>query len=575
MKFQLSPSLISLIVGTFVTTSSQGAAGHNSNSTYTNPILPGWHSDPSCTFVKEWDNTAFCVSSSFLAFPGLPIYASKDLLNWKQISNTFERPTQIPDLGSIVPQQHGLWAATIRYHDNLFYVIVTLRSASGATGLIFTSTNPYDGTAWSIPTNFTMYGYDPDIFWDDDGKVYVCSNLYGTSIGQVVVDPLTGSQGTLSSIWSGTGGSAPEGPHIYKKDGYYYLMVAEGGTQLGHKETIARSTNITGPYEAYENNPILTNTNTTEYFQTVAHADLFQDSSDNWWGVALATRSGPEYKSYPMGRETVLYPVTWNKGDWPILQPVRGKMSGWPLPPTDRKIPGAGPFVDDPDNYDFAPGSTLPLHFMSWRYLPNDALTISPLHNPFTLQINPSRGNLTGSSNSTDAISFVGRRQTHTLFNYSVGVSFNPNEAEEEAGVTVFLTQYQHIDLGIVLLPSSSGAFSPFFRFRITSVGNDILPSVTETPIPSRWIGRKLRLEIQALNLTHYTFGAALAGHKTKVTLGEAPVTVVSGGTGLYTGAILGTYATRNGGTGTAAAYISRWRYKGVAQYIGNGEYVY
>jgi hypothetical protein len=118
----------------------------------------------------------------------------------------------------------------------------------------------------------------------------------------------------------------------------------------------------------------------------------------------------------------------------------------------------------------------------------------------------------------------------------SVGVSFNPNEVEEEAGVAVFLTQYQHIDLGIVLLPSSSGPLSPFFRLRITSVGNYILPSVTETPVPSSWIGRKLRLEIQALNSTHYTSSAALVDHKTKLTLGEAPVTVVSGGSGLYTG---------------------------------------
>ncbi|CZR61324.1 related to xylosidase : arabinofuranosidase [Phialocephala subalpina] len=540
MKFPLRLLLIASIVALLIVASSQVVDGHSKNSTYTNPILPSWHSDPSCTFVKEWDNTAFCVTST----------------------NAFERPSRMPELGSIVRQQHGLFAAMIQYHDNSFYVIVTLQSENNATGLIFTSPNLYDGTTWSMPTNFTMYGIDPDIFWEDDGKVYVSSNLYGTTIGLVVVDPVTGSQTTPTPIWNGTGGSSPEGPHIYKKDRYYYLMIAEGGTQLGHMETIARSTNITGPYEEYENNLILTNTNTTEYFRTVGHADLFQDESDNWWGVALATRSGQEHMSYPMGRETVLYPVTWKEGDWPTLQPVRGEMSGWPLPPINKGIPGAGAFVDDPDDYDFVPGSLLPLHFMSWRYLPTNAVIVSPHDNPHTLQINLSRANLTGDANSTDPTSFIGRRQTHTLFDFSVNVFFIPLLAEKEAGVTVFLTQYQHVDLGIVLLSSSSGTLTQFFRFRITSVWND----------SSR----------------------GSSGREDECDLGIAPASIVSGGTGPYTGkyctqidvieyllitfsgALLGPYPTTNGGAGTTtAAYISEWRYEGAAQYVGNGEYVY
>ena len=107
-------------------------------------------------------------------------------------------------------------------------------------------------------------------------------------------------------------------------------------------ETIARSKTIEGPYTPNPNNPILTNANTSQYFQTVGHADLWQDATGNWWGAALSTRSGPNYTTYPMGREAVLYPVTWNTGDWPILQPVRGQMSGWAKPATNLSIAGEG-----------------------------------------------------------------------------------------------------------------------------------------------------------------------------------------------------------------------------------------
>lgn len=148
--------------------------------------------------------------------------------------------------------------------------------------------------------------------------------------------------GSFLDIWNGTGGEAPEGPHIYYKDGYYYLMIAEGGTGLNHMETIARSKTISGPYEPNPANPILTNANTSAYFQTVGHADLFQDASGNWWGAALSTRSGPEYVTYPMGRETVLSAVTWKEGEWPVWTNVSGTESGWDMPPVDKHIPGIG-----------------------------------------------------------------------------------------------------------------------------------------------------------------------------------------------------------------------------------------
>jgi beta-xylosidase len=158
------------------------------------------------------------------------------------------------------------------------------------------------------------------------------------------VDLKTGAlKSNWTNIWNGTGGLAPEGPHFYKRDGYHYLMVAEGGTGEEHMETVARSKDLYGPYDPNPANPILTNANTTEYFQAVGHADLFQDNRGNWWGVSLAVRSGPEYKTWPMGRETILTNVTWTNGTWPVFQhPIKGRMEGWQLPSNVSEIPGEG-----------------------------------------------------------------------------------------------------------------------------------------------------------------------------------------------------------------------------------------
>ncbi|KAE9573860.1 hypothetical protein CGMCC3_g10227 [Colletotrichum fructicola] len=308
-----------------------------SNSTFYNPAIPGFHPDPSCTFVPEWDNTFFCASSSFNAFPGIPLHASKDLQNWKLIGHALNREYQLPRLVETNRSTSGIWAPTLRFHDETFWLVTTLvdddRSADDASrwdNIIFKSINPYEDSSWSNATHFEFVGYDTEPFWDKDGKTYI-NGAHAWKIGpwlqQAEANLDTGEVGEWRTIWNGTGGMAPEGPHIYLKDGLYYLLAAEGGTGVGHMVTIARSENAGGPYESNPANPILTNANTTSYFQTVGHADLFQDDSGNWWGVALSTRSGPEWVYFPMGRETVLTAVTWRDGEWPQMSPIQGKMS--------------------------------------------------------------------------------------------------------------------------------------------------------------------------------------------------------------------------------------------------------
>ncbi|KAN0092334.1 glycoside hydrolase family 43 protein [Hyaloscypha variabilis] len=557
------------------------------NSTYTNPMLPGWHSDPSCIFVAEENNSFFCATSSFLTFPGMPIYTSSDLVNWRLSSHVFSRPSQVPQIGNTTVQNGGLWATTIRYHDGIFYAIVsyTPESPFVVTGFIFTTTDPYNDSAWSDPLVFPLIDIDPNLFWDDDGTTYI----QFSGIHQQTIDLETGILEPASIIWTGFTKYIPEGPRMYKKDGYYYLMIAEGGTELGHHEAIARSTNIWGPYEGYSGNPILTNTNTSQYFQTVGHGELFQDASGNWWGSALATRSGPAWENYPMGRETVLFPVTWNEGEWPVLQPVRGQMSGWPLPPQTRAIPGNGPFIEDPDVIDFPPGSAIPPHFLHWRFPPEDAFTVSPQGHPNTLQLRPSKSNLTSSAPLTtiEELSLVMRVQTDTLFSFSIDVvSFEPKLQEEEVGVTAFLTQTQHLDLGIVLLPTNSSGsegevnLAPHLRFRVTNVPalkgdfSGTLPTIIK-PLPESWLNAPIRLQIDAVNETHYALSAASSVEPSgNELIGIAPATILSGGDGEFTGTLVGVYATSNGGAGMTESYISRWRYQGKGQDINNGTFV-
>ncbi|KAI0871735.1 glycoside hydrolase family 43 protein [Hypoxylon argillaceum] len=582
------------------------------NSTYTNPILPGFHPDPSCIFVPDWDETFFCASSSFNAIPGIPLHASKDLQNWKLIGHVLDRREQLPRLAETNRSTSGIWAPTIRYDKNskTFWLVTTLvdddrpdNDASRWDNIIFKSKNPFNPKSWSKAVHFDFEGYDTSPFWDVDGKTYIIgAHAWRVSPGIMLAeaDLDTGKVGEWKTIWEGTGGSAPEGPHVYRKDGWYYLLAAEGGTGLNHMVTMARSESLYGPYEANPANPVLTNANTTEYFQTVGHADLFQDPSNNWWGVALSTRAGPEYLNFPMVRETVMVPVTWEKNHFPIWSPVKGVMSGWAMPKANKEIPGAGPFINEGDAIDFAPGTALPAHFTHWRYPIPESYAVSPPERSHALRLLPSRLNLTaltGNYAGPAGQTFVGRRQQDTLFTFGVDVEFPPGDSHPdfhphaavlgaEAGVSAFLTQNHHLDLGVVMLPAASGtgvgpgagpdtsgsyanvgnaseALIPHFRFRAISYVP--VPSDVVVPVPPAWRGSPLRLEIRASNVSHYVFSAGPAGAMSRMkTFLEVSNEPVSWG---FTGVLLGVYCTGNGNNGTTPAYFSRWRYTPQGQF--------
>ncbi|EKG11329.1 Glycoside hydrolase family 43 [Macrophomina phaseolina MS6] len=552
------------------------------NQTRYNPALPGWHSDPSCVFVPEWDNTTFCTSSTLRLTPGLPIYVSRDLTNWKLISHALSRKSQYPEYDQSLAQSDGIWAPTIRYHKGTFYIITIYNNQAlgKATGLIFKSTDPYSDCSWSDPIRYDAKTIDPDIFWDDDGTAYVATA--GTNLQ--TLDTETGVLGEPRVIWNGTTGIYLEGPHLYKKDGYYYLLTAEGGSGLNHSVTMARSTNIWGPYESHPHNPVLTNRNTSAYFQNIGHADLFPDASGNWWSSALAWRSGPAGRNYPMGREMVLTTVTWPSGAWPTFAPVRGVQSGWPLPPSPS-LPGAGPLTSAPDAFDFAPNTSLPRNLATWGWPDPSAYAISPPGHPHTLRLTPSPASITdGHANYTAGYDIANRtlllrRQTHTLFEFSIDLSFAPTALDEEAGVTVFLNDVQNIALGVVMLRDNATAtLAPHLRLLASGIqsnaadDDDAVPAPVVLPMPRAWRGDAVRLSVRAENETHYAFYAAGRARPADArAVAWVPATVVSGGVGPFTGSLVGVYATSNHGNGTAPAYISRWRYHGLGQAVGNG----
>ncbi|KAM5353405.1 hypothetical protein ACJ41O_000055 [Fusarium nematophilum] len=514
-------------------------------ATFTNPILPGWHADPSCIFVPEWDNTFFCVTSSFMIFPGLPLYASKDLIHWRLVCNIVNRRGQVPQIGTDRSQDNGIFAPTIRYHDGNFYVIVeyvTIGDAGASFGLVFSSSDPLDSRAWSDPLVFRQPEsiLDPDLFWDDDGRLLVQAASFRQEIIQFELDLDTGVAGPERTLWKGTGGIAPEGPHLYKKDGWYYLLIAEGGTDLPHCVTIARSRSPRGPFEAFEENPILTNHGSGEYFQTVGHADLFHDAAGNWWGVALSTRSGPEYVHFPMGRETVLFPVTWDKDDWPRPEAVRGRMDASMLLETDLGVPGPGPFVSDGENLEFPVGSELPLNLVHWRFPPQDSITVSPDGHANTLGLKSAPQGLSGPprlDNNTECsgLILVARRQTSTLFEFSIELQCPTALHEnEEAGVTVFLTELQHISLSITWASGVEGSLGPRLKFRVTGSKGTQEELI---PLPAD-LTDSLLLSIKAENSLQYVFTAVVTetNGQGRCLSRSASTATVSGGPGRWGG---------------------------------------
>lgn len=294
-----------------------------------NPILPGFYPDTSICRVED---DFYLVTSSFSFFPGIPVFHSRDLMHWEQIGHVLDRQTQLHVTYEDISM--GIFAPTIRYYDGIYYVIST--NMTTHENFICTASDP--AGSWSDPHVLkSVEGIDPSLFFDEDGKVYFTGTGGGFGSKRYDHQVIICSEIDLVNFqlvgeeWAIGDGAAkdaksPEGPHIYKKDGWYYLMVAEGGTEHFHAVTISRSKNISGPYENYDGNPILTHRHLGKNYPVcnVGHADMVELKDSSWYMVCLASRLVGGYHK-PLGRETFLTPVTWEDG-WPVVSYGTGKV---------------------------------------------------------------------------------------------------------------------------------------------------------------------------------------------------------------------------------------------------------
>lgn len=276
---------------------------------FQNPIIPGFYPDPSICRVGE---DYYLCTSTFEFFPGVPIFHSRDLAHWEQIGHALTRVSQLP-LADARPSG-GIYAPTLRHHNGCFYMVTTNVSHGGN---FYVSAEDPAGE-WSEPLYVQQGGIDPSLLFDDDGKVYFTSTVDG-GIHTCEIELSTGKMLTPPvRVWNGTGGRFPEAPHLYKINGMYYLMIAEGGTETGHMETIARSATPYGPWESCPFNPILTHRDQGgAQIQATGHADLVCCPDGSWYAVFLAFRQSVQYFHH-LGRETYLAPVTWKDG-WPLI----------------------------------------------------------------------------------------------------------------------------------------------------------------------------------------------------------------------------------------------------------------
>ncbi|WP_258803647.1 glycoside hydrolase family 43 protein [Pseudarthrobacter sp. NS4] len=284
----------------------------------TEPILPGFHPDPSiCRLGDDY----FLVNSSFEYFPGVPIFHSKNLLDWTQIGNVLDRETQLNVRPGITGAGGGIYAPTLRYHDGEFWLATTNITDIRRGHLIVRAKDP--AGPWTEPVYTTgAVGVDPDLSWDGEGTCHLTWSHPMAGIFHATVDPATGElQSTPHELWKGTGLAHPEGPHLFQRNGWWYLLVAEGGTHHGHSVSIARSRTIEGPFQGHPQNPIFSHRSTPHAIQNTGHADLVERTDGTWAMVYLGVRPRGSFPKYHVnGRETFLAGVDWVE-DWPVVRP--------------------------------------------------------------------------------------------------------------------------------------------------------------------------------------------------------------------------------------------------------------
>jgi beta-xylosidase len=394
-------------------------------SGFRNPVIAGFHPDPSVCRVGD---VSFLVTSTFTYFPGVPIFRSTNLVDWEQIGNVLDRRSQLDLRKTTGWTSLGVFAPTLRYHDDRFWMITTVCTHDGLRNFFVTAEDP--AGEWSDPTTVDVPGIDPDLAWDADGNCWmhtaqraILRTRIDDRTGAVLDEPVT--------TWSGTGLQYPEAPHVVGRGDHWYLLIAEGGTERGHSVSIARGPSPRGPWESCPHNPIISHRSTDRPIQNTGHADLVDASDGSWWMVLLGTRPrGATPGFHVLGRETFLVPVEW-VDDWPVVGDLAPEMGARP-PGVMAAVAGSRTTRDDFDE---------PVLKPEW-------LTIRiPLAEHGSLSDRPGWLTLRGTASlEDDEPAFVGRRQQHHECRVRTRVDAG---TAREAGLSVWMDDRHHYEVAI------------------------------------------------------------------------------------------------------------------------------
>jgi alpha-N-arabinofuranosidase len=563
----MKEKLITLLVVICLTTifsreiKSQNLSQQNS---FINPIIPGGYPDPSICKVGD---TFYVVNSSFEYFPGLPIHKSKDLINWELIGYGLHRAEQCADEVNLVDVQSdgGIHAPTIRYNKGTFYIITTNvyyneeKKTTDFVNFILTAKNP-EGP-WSEPHVLEgAPGIDPDIFFDNDGKVWYVGthspenpNFEGE--GEIWLQQIDAENwkliGERHYLWRGAcGGVWVEGPHLYKRDNRYYLMVAEGGTSFNHAVMIAVSDSIKGPYIPNDRNPILSTRQLSydNWVHSTGHADLIELNDGRWYMVALGIR-GEEDRGSNMGRETHLIPMQWErepfwwkekKYEWPVVAPQTGKIErSNPVPFKGTTQKRNLSFIDNFDS------SNLKLDWNFRRVpLPN-TFSLSARKDHLRLYTNPNTIQERGRA------SLIGFRQTETDFEFRAKMSFKPKSNNSEAGISLFQKDDNYFTLTVI--KEDKG-----FKLQLKLAEPNAEPIILKKQAIPNYTG-EITFNVKSENYG-YSFYYSLDGTEFNLFEKTKSNHILSK---KYTGAYLGIYTTSSGINSKDYVDFDWVRYKG------------
>ena len=420
---------------------------------YYNPIISGFYPDPSIVRVED---DYYLVHSSFSYFPGIPVFHSKDLVNWTQIGNVLDRPTQMPvdSLGI----SRGVFAPTIEYNDGTFYVLNTLVDAGG--NFMVTAKDP--AGLWSEPIWLDRVGgIDPSIFFDDDGKVYILNNdapeggplyeghravwirEYDVAANKSISAPKVIINGGIDlsarPIWI-------EGPHLMKINGEYFLLAAEGGTGPNHSQVVLKGNNAMGPFTPGPIgliNPILTQRHIpvdrefpVEY---TGHADIVETANNEWWSVFLGVRPY-DGRNFNTGRETFLLPVSWKDG-WPVI--LQGDATVPVKLPRPNLPEQRSPEIRTNGNFEYTYNFNNELG-PQWLFIRTPRENWHSISGGY-LNITPRSAHIS----SLGQPSFVGHRQKHAYATVETKLNYKPKHAGDEAGLVAFQNREYYLFFGL------------------------------------------------------------------------------------------------------------------------------